>query len=60
METSIKKKGCKSCGADFIPFRTFDKFCSAECKIKKEDIQKKKELEYLKFQTNVKKKPLYI
>jgi len=42
METSIKKKDCKSCGADFIPFRTFDKFCSAECKIKKEGYTEKK------------------
>lgn len=42
METSIKAKKCKCCAKDFIPFRTFDKFCSAACKIKKEGYVEKK------------------
>lgn len=31
MNSCIKPKKCKACGTEFIPFRTFDKYCSAKC-----------------------------
>lgn len=49
MLTEIKRKNCRSCGGEFMPFRTTDSVCSMRCasdlKYKKEASKGKKKKE---------------